>query len=116
MEKKEMKVLVEDNQTVMGVLEQGRRVEGSLCLDSATGTVSFRAYQRASRMPGYVAPCKVLYETANGSLRQTARRNKMAVSIKRSLGNVRCAKEMLAQAKEMAKHLEGVENSRGLST
>ena len=81
---------------VMARLEQGKSVEGGLSLDQETGCITFRPYNRLSRIPGYIPPSVVLHETPNGALRQTAQRNKVVVSVKRKLGNVRCAIEILA--------------------
>jgi len=100
-----MNFWVKNADEVMATLEKGRRVEGSLYIDPKSKLLSFNPYHRASRQPGYVVPSTVLYETTNGSLRQTARRNKIAVSIKRSLGNDRCAKEMMAQVRELTNYL-----------
>ena len=91
---------------VMARLENGLSVEGSFFKDKESGELSFRPYKRLSREPGYVPPTVVLYETANGSLRQTAKRNKIMVSVKRSLGKLRGAAEMLAQARELTDYLK----------
>ena len=93
---------------VMARLENGLSVEGSLFKDKETGLLSFRPYNRLSREPGYIPPTVVLYETANGSLRQTAKRNKIMVSVKRSLGKLRGATEILAQARELTDHLKAL--------
>ena len=37
-------------------LMDGKRVEGVLFMDQNTGKLTFRAYNRASREPGYVRP------------------------------------------------------------
>ena len=91
---------------VMARLEQGKSVEGGMSLDQETGCITFRPYNRLSREPGYVPPSVVLYETTNGALRQTAKRNKILVSVKRSLGNIRSASELLAQARELTDYLK----------
>lgn len=91
---------------VMARLENGLSVEGSLFKDSETGQLSFRPYNRLSRVPGYIPPSIVLYETPNGSLRQTAKRNKILVSVKRSLGQIRGAAEIMAQARELTDYLK----------
>ena len=91
---------------VMARLENGLSVEGSFFKDKESGELSFRPYKRLSREPGYVPPTVVLYETANGSLRQTAKRNKIMVSVKRSLGKLRGATELLAQARELTDYLK----------
>jgi hypothetical protein len=93
---------------VLARLESGKSVEGGLFVDQETGLLSFRPYNRLSREPGYVPPTVVLYETANGSLRQTAKRNKIMVSVKRSLGKLRGATEILAQARELTDHLKSI--------
>lgn len=91
---------------VIARLESGRCVEGSLFVDPESGALSFRPYNRLSREPGYIPPSVVLYETPNGSLRQTARRNKIMVSVKRHLGNLRGAVEIMAQARELTDYLK----------
>lgn len=91
---------------VMARLESGRSVEGSLFVDQESGNLSFRPYNRLSREPGYIPPSVVLYETPNGSLRQTAKRNKILVSVKRSLGQIRGAAEIMAQARELTDYLK----------
>ena len=97
---------------VMARLEQGRSVEGSMFIDQESGCLSFRPYNRLSRVPGYVPPSVVLYETPNGSLRQTAKRNKILVSVKRSLGNLRGATEIMAQARELTDYLKTLTNKQ----
>ena len=89
-------------------LENGLSVEGSLFKDKESGQLSFRPYNRLSKMPGYVPPSVVLYETPNGSLRQTALRNKIIVSVKRSLGQIRGAAEIMAQARELTDYLKSL--------
>lgn len=99
-------VLLINALAVMSRLESGRSVEGSLFVDQETGLLSFRPYNRLSREPGYIPPTVVLYETPNGSLRQTAKRNKIVVSVKRSLGKLRGATEIMAQARELTDYLK----------
>ena len=99
-------VLLLNALAVMARLEQGKSVEGGLSLDPETGCITFRPYNRLSREPGYVPPSVTLHETANGALRQTAQRNKVVVSVKRKLGNVRCAIEILAQVRELTDYLK----------
>ena len=98
--------------TVMARLEQGKSVEGGMSLDQETGCITFRPYNRLSREPGYVPPSVVLYESSNGALRQTAKRNKILVSVKRSLGNMRGAAELLAQARELTDYLKSLTNKQ----
>ena len=97
---------------VMARLENGLSVEGSLFKDRESGQLSFRPYNRLSRVPGYVPPSVVLYETPNGSLRQTAKRNKILVSVKRSLGQIRGAAEIMAQARELTDFLKSFTNKQ----
>ena len=91
---------------VMARLENGKSVEGCLFKDRESGQLSFRPYNRLSREPGYIPPSVVLYETPNGALRQTAKRNKILVSVKRSLGSLRGAAEIMAQARELTDYLK----------
>ena len=102
-------VLILNGLAVMARLENGFCVEGSLFKDKEPGLLSFRPYNRLSREPGYVPPSVVLYETPNGSLRQTAKRNKIMVSVKRSLGKIRGAAEILAQARELTEYLRSTD-------
>ena len=104
--KKEVSIL--NALAVMARLEQGKSVEGGLFYDRDLDCIAFRPYNRLSREPGYVPPSVVLYETANGSLRQTAKRHKIVVSVKRSLGKLRGATEMLAQARELTDYLKSM--------
>ena len=97
---------------VMARLENGLSVEGSLFKDKESGQLSFRPYNRLSRVPGYIPPSVVLYETPNGSLRQTAKRNKILVSVKRSLGQIRGAAEIMAQARELTDYLKSLTNKQ----
>jgi hypothetical protein len=99
-------VLLLNALAVMERLEQGKSVEGGMSLDQETGCIVFRPYNRLSREPGYVPPSVTLYETPNGSLRQTAQRNKIVVSVKRKLGNIRGAVEIMAQARELTDYLK----------
>jgi len=95
---------------VMARLENGLSVEGSLFKDKESGVLSFRPYNRLSREPGYIPPTVTLYETPNGALRQTPLRNKIVVSVKRSIGKLRGATEILAQARELTDYLKTIKN------
>ena len=97
---------------IMARLEQGLSVEGALFIDKETRCLTFRPYNRLSREPGYTPPTVTLYETTNGSLRQTAKRNKIVVSVKRSLGKLRGAAEILAQARELTDYLKNMTNKQ----
>ena len=99
-------VLLLNALAVMARLEQGKSVEGGMSIDPESGCIVFRPYNRLSREPGYVPPSVTLYETSNGALRQTAQRNKIVVSVKRRLGNIRGAIELLAQARELTDYLK----------
>lgn len=105
-EKMKKEVLLLNALAVMERLEQGKSVEGGMSLDQETGCIVFRPYNRLSREPGCVPPSVTLYETPNGSLRQTAQRNKIVVSVKRKLGNIRGAVEIMAQARELTDYLK----------
>ena len=104
--KMKKEVLLLNALAVMERLEQGKSVEGVMSKDPETGCIVFRPYNRLSREPGYVPPSVTLYETSNGALRQTAQRNKIVVSVKRKLGNLRGAIELLAQARELTDYLK----------
>ena len=93
---------------VMARLENGLSVEGRLFKDKESGVLTFKPYNRLSREPGYIPPVVTLYETTNGALRQTALRNKIVVSVKRSLGKLRGATELLAQARELTDYLKSM--------
>ena len=95
---------------VMARLENGLSVEGRLFKDKESGVLTFKSYNRLSREPGYIPPVVTLYETTNGALRQTALRNKIVVSVKRSLGKLRGATEILAQARELTDYLKSMKN------
>ena len=85
---------------------KGKRVEGTLGLNKCTGEKSFNAFHRKSREPGYVKPADVtLYESASGWLKQSVKKNKIFVSVNRSMGNVRGSAELMLQAKELTDHL-----------
>ena len=101
-------VLIMNALAVMERLEQGKSVDGGRSKDRETGCIVFRPYDRLSREPGYVPPSVTLYETSNGALRQTALRNKIVVSVKRKLGNIRGAIEILAQARELTDYLKSL--------
>ena len=104
--KKEVSIL--NALAVMARLENGLSVEGSFFKDKESGVLTFRPYNRLSREPGYVPPTVTLYETANGALRQTSKRNKIVVSVKRSLGKLRGATELLSQARELTDYLKSM--------
>ena len=101
-------VLLLNALAVMERLQQGKSVEGGMSIDPESDCIVFRPYNRLSREPGYVPPSVTLYETSNGSLRQTAQRNKIVVSVKRKLGNIRGAIEILAQARELTDYLKAL--------
>ena len=84
-----------------------RRMEGTIGYDKWTGVVDFNAFNRKSREPGYVAPPDaVLYESANGWLRQSKRRFKIFVSAKCSIGRKRSADQLLSEARELTDYLK----------
>ena len=84
----------------------GVRVKGTIGYSKWTGEKDFNAWHGKSLEPGYIPESIVLYETADGSLRQTARRNKISVSVKRSLGRKRGATEIMSQARELTDYLK----------
>ena len=89
----------------------GKRVEGTLGIDQCTGKKSFNAFRRKSREPGYVKPADVtLYESASGWLKQSVKKNKIFVSVNRSMGNSRSASELMLQAKELTDHLRHIKS------
>lgn len=90
-------------QAAIGQSENGRNIR----LRQVAGEVDFNAFNRKSREPGYVAPPDaVLYESANGWLRQSKRRFKIFVSAKCSIGRKRSADQLLSEARELTDYLK----------
>ena len=64
--------------------------------------IRFNAFRRKSRERGYVRPSDVtLAESVSGWLKRSVKKNKIFVSVNRSMGNVRSASELMLQAKEL---------------
>ena len=101
-----MKKYIAIEEEVLVRLVEGKCVEGSLRRDQWTGIITFNAYKRLSREPGYVRPKPVtLHETPNGRLNMTPKMYNIYVSAKRSLGRERCASELQMQARELTSYL-----------
>ena len=101
-----MKRYIEISDELLMRLGTGKAIEGSMKLDLMTRKLSFNAFNRASKMPGYVRPKdKTLSETNGGWLKASVRMFKIFVSVKRSMGQERCADELLAQAIELTEKL-----------
>ena len=71
-------------------------------MDLMTCGIRFNAFRRKSRERGYVRPSDVtLAESVSGWLKRSVKKNKIFVSVNRSMGNVRSASELMLQAKEL---------------
>ena len=102
-----MKKYIEVSMEVLERLQTGRAIEGTIKMDLMTRSIRFNAFNRMSREPGYVAPPDaVLYESANGWLRQSKRRFKIFVSAKCSIGRKRSADQLLSEARELTDYLK----------
>ena len=99
-----IKVEIEDK-TYARMLE-GKRVEGTIGYDLWTGKKDFKAFNRKSREPGYVKPKDImLYETASGWLKESAKKFKIFVSANKGMGRHRSSTEILRQAIEVTEYL-----------
>jgi hypothetical protein len=99
-----MKKMIELSEETMKRLEEGKYVEGSLRmaeLDAGKKTVVFRPYQRKRCGEGD----KLLYRSANGWLKESSKRRKLWVSVKKDIGTFRGAVQLLAESKEMTEFL-----------
>ena len=103
-----MKKYIEIDVEVLRALESGKSVEGSVKRDKQSGKLVFRAYNRLSRQRNYVAD-KLLYESVNGWLRESAKRLKMRISLKKSSGQKACAVAFLQETREIAEFLYNLE-------
>ena len=87
----------------------GKRIEGTLGYDKWTGEKTFNVYHRKSKESDYDRPKDVTqYETASGWLKTSVKKNKIFVSVNRSMGNSRGASELMLQAKELTDHLRNI--------
>lgn len=77
----------------------GKCVEGSLRWDEELRCMVFRAYRRSCRRK---RTNRLLYESQNGWLGESAERLKMHISVKKRAGKTRCALTMLRESNEMA--------------
>lgn len=64
-------------------LRAGKYVQGVMYLDKETGLITFRAYNRKSRLPGWE---RVICKTEHGWLKESPERYKFFNSIKKGLG------------------------------
>ena len=91
---KGMKMSIEIPDEVLVLLQTGKAIEGC--------GIRFNAFRRKSRERGYVRPSDVtLAESVSGWLKRSVKKNKIFVSVNRSMGNVRSASELMLQAKEL---------------
>ena len=71
-------------------LMDGKRVEGVLFMDQNTGKLTFRAYNRASREPGYVRPKDQLVKKLPwGWVKESLERIKVFGSFPKDMGTAR---------------------------
>lgn len=97
-----MKKYIEIPNEVLERLQTGKAIEGTIKMDLMTRSIRFNAYNRKSKEAGYEKHADVtLYESASGWLKQSVKKNKIFVSVNRSMGNVRSASELMLQAKEL---------------
>ena len=68
-------------------LAGGKHVEGSMYRNKVTGCITFNAYNRKSREPGYEPPVdRLICALETGWLKESARRIKFFSSVKKQLG------------------------------
>ena len=68
-------------------LVEGKYVEGSLHRDVFTGCITFNAYNRKSREPGYEPPKdRLICALETGWLKESAKRIKFFSSVKKEVG------------------------------
>jgi hypothetical protein len=97
-----MKMSIEIPDEVLVLLQTGKAIEGTIKMDLMTCGIRFNAFRRKSRERGYVRPSDVtLAESVSGWLKRSVKKNKIFVSVNRSMGNVRSASELMLQAKEL---------------
>lgn len=101
-----MKKYIEIPNEVLERLQTGKAIEGTIKMDLMTRSIRFNAYNRKSKEAGYEKHADVtLYESASGWLKQSVKKNKIFVSVNRSIGNVYSASELLRQADELTDYL-----------
>ena len=72
---------------VLERLAGGKHVEGAMYKDKVTGHITFNAYNRKSREPGYEPPeDQLICALETGWLKESARRVKFFSSVKKQLG------------------------------
>ena len=87
---KGMKMSIEIPDEVLVLLQTGKAIEGTIKMDLMTCGIRFNAFRRKSRERGYVRPADVtLAESVSGWLKRSVKKNKIFVSVNRSMGNVR---------------------------
>jgi hypothetical protein len=102
-----MKMSIEIPDEVLVLLQTGKAIEGTIKMDLMTCGIRFNAFRRKSRERGYVRPSDVtLAESVSGWLKRSVKKNKIFVSVNRSMGNVRSASELMLQAKELTDYLK----------
>ena len=69
---------------VIARLQSGKCVEGSMSMDPCSGVVSFKAYNRLSRQPGYRD--RLIAQLEHGWIKESAQRYKFYNSVRKDLG------------------------------
>ena len=88
------------------IMLSGKRVEGTVGVDQTIKLGNLNAFNRKSRLPGYVRPKDMtMYETASGWLKKSTKKFKIFVSANCGMGRERSAAEILSQARELTDRL-----------
>lgn len=98
-----MKKYVEIPMESLERLNGGKFVEGSLRIDECTGKLTFRAYQRKTRMR---AKDKTVLTLEHGWVKESAQRIKFFSSVKKELGIAKVTKAMEREMKEAVRELK----------
>ena len=85
-----MKKYIEISEEALARLVCGKCVEGSLHRDQWTGRISFQAYNRQSRQPGYVRPKdRLVKKLPWGWVKESMERIKVFGSFPKEVGTAR---------------------------
>ena len=82
-----MKKYIEISEELLQLLATGKAIEGTMKLDMKTRRLTFNAFKRKSREPGYVRPADTLiHQLENGWVKESVKKYKLYLGVYKNLG------------------------------
>ena len=96
-----MKKHIEISEELLQLLATGKAVEGTMKLNMKTRRLTFNAFKRKSREPGYVRPADALiHQLENGWVKESVMKYKLYLGIYKKLGLARILSIIDRETKE----------------